>query len=71
MPVSKKSKQVELLLATNIVSCPICHSQCVVVSADGNRFIIRHATFGAGVSECELKDKVWVLPQATITAEEV
>lgn len=69
--MSAAVRKTKLLLATNIVSCPKCFSPCLVVSGDGERIIIRHAVEGRGVRDCSEKDKLWTIPQATISATEV
>lgn len=64
MAVKKKT---ELLVAQNVVSCPLCLTLCVPLSADGNRVIVKHSANDA----CANKGKIWAIQQPTVSVEEI
>jgi hypothetical protein len=64
-------KKTQLIMASLPLSCPDCKRQCVLVSADGDRIVVKHPTIPVPGLDCQHEKKIWMLKQPTIGADEI
>lgn len=70
MAVKKVSPK--LILASTPTFCPECKGGSILVSADGNRVVVRHDDDRNNkAAQCSMKGKIFTFPQQTVAVTEV
>ncbi len=71
--MATKKPAFKLLLGSPPTFCPECKTGNMVVSADGNRVVVRHGDnkLNSEFSGCVLRGKLWSYPQPTVDVTEV